>query len=531
MSILDALQPTSDPKERMRKQRAIAKCCVDSIQKIDGYRYSFHNCWNSREDNAFRFSYYCNDSLLNKDRAANGKGTKLGKRATKPVFDCKGVLSVKFSASKQTLDVFYKHVPMHATYEARAPAPRKDSKRRKFLQETDPEALERIQTRPRAPRVGTDSNAELEWKRKRSSQAFKSQTSLESDLRAESLVNLLDLIRRDIPSEPVYPEPPEAPRPPPPPPRRAPAPIIATVNRPVQQQPSQAPQQPPRKRPRNSCDVCKAKKTKCDGTRPVCQTCIDKKRQCVYSDMNEDRRPSAVEPVETIRQAQAANSELSELERMKKELEEAKARIHELEEERRRTSITPSQTPQMNRQPAIQPPPPPQSQPQPQSDPKPPPVAHPSQRQQKQKQQNHGTQQQQQQKQKPQMQIRNTQSPQAIQQLQNAAQQLQDPQQMSNSQQLQSPQFNHFGNQAPNPYGLSRPMSTQTMPQNMSSNTGHASQSQTNQMSTGLAPTAETSNAYGREFVWPAHQYYGFQAAQQHQPDQWNASRNSGVYR
>jgi hypothetical protein len=79
MSILEALANTSDPKEKMKKQRAIAKCCVDTIQRTDGYRYSFHNCWNSREDDSFRFSYYCNDSLLNKDRAANGKGAKFGK--------------------------------------------------------------------------------------------------------------------------------------------------------------------------------------------------------------------------------------------------------------------------------------------------------------------------------------------------------------------------------------------------------------------------------------------------------------------
>lgn len=80
MTILEALANTTDPKDKMKKQRAIAKCCIDSIQRTDGYRYSFHNCWNSREDDSFRFSYYCNDSLLNKDRAANGKGAKFGTR-------------------------------------------------------------------------------------------------------------------------------------------------------------------------------------------------------------------------------------------------------------------------------------------------------------------------------------------------------------------------------------------------------------------------------------------------------------------
>jgi hypothetical protein len=191
LSILDALRPTPDPKDKMRKQRAIAKCCVDTIQRIDGYRYSFHNCWNSREDDSFRFSYYCNDSLLNKDRAANGKGAKLGKRATKPVYDCKGVLSIKFSATKQTLDVFYKHVPIHKTYEERAPPPRKDSKRRKFLQVNDPEALARIVTRPKSKEDSEDPEAQSKPKRKKSVQNPEpprpSNTSLESDLRAQSL--------------------------------------------------------------------------------------------------------------------------------------------------------------------------------------------------------------------------------------------------------------------------------------------------------------------------------------------------------
>jgi len=94
MTILEALENTADPKEKMRKQRSIAKCCVEAIQRTDGYRYSFHNCWNSREDDSFRFSYYCNDSLLNKDRAANGKGAKFGR-----------LLSVTVSPSNRCSDI------------------------------------------------------------------------------------------------------------------------------------------------------------------------------------------------------------------------------------------------------------------------------------------------------------------------------------------------------------------------------------------------------------------------------------------
>lgn len=259
-TVYDALQPTPDPKEKMRKQRAIAKCCVDMIQRIDGYRYSFHNCWNSREDDSFRFSYYCNDSLLNKDRAANGKGAKLGKRATKPVYDCKGVLSIKFSAAKQTLDVIYKHVPIHKTYEERAPPPRKDSKRRKYLEENDPEALVRLASRSR--QLSSEDPDTPRPKRKKSQPPplplpetpRQSNTSLESDLRAQSLRSLLELIQVDSPVQ-VAPTPPDPP-PPPPPQRPASAPR-PTLHVETDFSPNQQ-----RRRPRTSCDACKTKKTK-----------------------------------------------------------------------------------------------------------------------------------------------------------------------------------------------------------------------------------------------------------------------------
>lgn len=265
MSVLEALQPTPDPRDKMRKQRAIAKCCVDAIQHCDGYRYSFHNCWNSREDDSFRFSYYCNDSLLNKDRAANGKGAKLGKRATKPVYDCKGVLSIKFSATKQTLDVFYKHIPIHKTYEERAPPPRKDSRRRKFLEDNDPDALKKLQSRPKPARPEPALESPPNAKKKRKPDDQKSSTSLESDLRAQSLRSLLELIRPDPAPDHLPPEPP----PPPPPavlPQRPvpPQPPQPSVQHHSQAQPQPQPQPQPatRKRPRNSCDVCKVKKTK-----------------------------------------------------------------------------------------------------------------------------------------------------------------------------------------------------------------------------------------------------------------------------
>lgn len=256
MSVNEALQPRADPKERQKVQRVMAKACVDAIQSVDGYRYSFHNSWASREDDSFRFSYYCNDSYLNKDRAANGKGNKLGKRATKKVYDCKGVLSVKFSATKHSLDVHYKHNPVHETYEARAPPPRRDAKRRKTMgdEPNDP------QVRPARRSGSADSNRRTpppsrprKKKAKKDDARPSNGNSLESELRDISLQSLLELIR---PPLPIGPETEAAPE----------QPVAGEVQQGQQQQAQQQPQQPqiqpPRKRPRNSCDTCKAKKTK-----------------------------------------------------------------------------------------------------------------------------------------------------------------------------------------------------------------------------------------------------------------------------
>lgn len=143
VSVIDALHIIEDPKEQALIQKAISKTLVESVQRADGYRYSFHNHWLSREDQASRFSYYCNDSVLNKGRAANEGAAKIRNsvKIRKPVFECQGLLSIKFSVTKMSLELHYKHIPMHQTYEERAPPPRKDSKRRKLLEIFNPELL------------------------------------------------------------------------------------------------------------------------------------------------------------------------------------------------------------------------------------------------------------------------------------------------------------------------------------------------------------------------------------------------------
>jgi hypothetical protein len=204
LSVLDALQPLGDPKETMKRQRAISKVCVAAVQKTDGYRYSFHNSWKSGEDNAYRFSYYCNDSLLNKDRVANGKSGSQGKRATKPVYDCKGVLSIKFSATRQCIDVVYRHIPCHETYEERAPPPRKNSKRRAEWEAKNPE---RIKIANKPSEEPEDTPVREPAKKKKKKDQSEPPKSIEAELRENSMFSLLELMRPEEPKKPPVPQP------------------------------------------------------------------------------------------------------------------------------------------------------------------------------------------------------------------------------------------------------------------------------------------------------------------------------------
>ncbi|KAF2756393.1 hypothetical protein EJ05DRAFT_501897 [Pseudovirgaria hyperparasitica] len=343
MSILEALQPTADPKDRMRKQRAIAKACIEAIQRVDGYRYSFHNNWNSREDDAFRFSYYCNDSLLNKDRAANGKGQKVGKRATKPVYDCRGVLAVKFSSVKQSLEVHYKHIPKHKTYEERAPPPRRDSKRRKRLEADDPDAVP--QKKPRPPPKEKDLSA-LPKKKKDKANKEQPADSIESSLRAQSLQSLLELIRVDGPTGSGT--------------NGDTAPAVDAgiqIFQATQASPSGTPDtsHPAKRRPRLACDQCRSKRTACDHARPTCKSCNTRSLQCVYNDMADKASRQSLPATGQLAQAPSNNistpnttsappvvqkaagptpSDDLILQKMKADLEAAQLRIAQLEAEK-----------------------------------------------------------------------------------------------------------------------------------------------------------------------------------------------------
>ncbi|KAK5465143.1 hypothetical protein LTS15_001706 [Exophiala xenobiotica] len=171
VTVIDALHNIQDPREQMLTQKAIAKSIVEAVMEADGYHYSFHNNWLSREDQANRFSYFCNDSMLNKCRAVNG-GAKIkeGVKIRKQIWECEGGLSVKFSLTKMSLELHYKHIPLHPTFEERAPPPRNGSKRRKLMEIFHPEKLPQPKRKGRPkqstppPRQGPKRRVGRPWK-------------------------------------------------------------------------------------------------------------------------------------------------------------------------------------------------------------------------------------------------------------------------------------------------------------------------------------------------------------------------------
>lgn len=144
VSVYEVLQETQNPKDQIVRQKAVGRTIVEAVQRADKFKYSFHNNWLSREDQAHRFSFFCNDSTLNKGRAANGGVGSEGKTSRKAVYDCKGLIAIKFSVTKQNLEVHYKHIPLHGTFDERAPLPRRESKRRRMLEVIDPDRLKSL---------------------------------------------------------------------------------------------------------------------------------------------------------------------------------------------------------------------------------------------------------------------------------------------------------------------------------------------------------------------------------------------------
>ncbi|KAF2461211.1 hypothetical protein BDY21DRAFT_140913 [Lineolata rhizophorae] len=322
LTVLEAFAETPEPSVRQRRQRAIGKVIVDAVERVDGFRYSFHNNWLSREDNAFRFSYFCNDSLLNKGRKNNHKNQISGgdptKRSKKPVYDCRGLIAVKFSETKQALEVIYKHIPLHQTYEERAPIPRKDSKRRQWLEQHEPDKLSK--KRKSLPPDDLEKQKGL-MKPNSFKTKDESMGSAEHELRMSSLQSLLTLIQRDDGSVEEHQQSPtlgsfESPN--------AQAPLTAISTNKSNNNNSNA------KNHGRTCDVCREKRIRCDATRPRCKQCVDRGRPCTYNRASRVDAPELIESGFVAINSSNAPTGSSELVLTKSELDEARGEIEGL---------------------------------------------------------------------------------------------------------------------------------------------------------------------------------------------------------
>ncbi|KAE9967385.1 hypothetical protein BLS_006416 [Venturia inaequalis] len=132
LSVPDAVATHGDAKSKLKRQRAVGRIILSSVQKVDGFKYFEKEAWDTKHTDGYRFKYLCRDSFQNKDRAANKSrssnasaivlsngpeangNVSPGKEAARlATYDCKGSIFVKFSSSQQIVDVVYQHLPIH----------------------------------------------------------------------------------------------------------------------------------------------------------------------------------------------------------------------------------------------------------------------------------------------------------------------------------------------------------------------------------------------------------------------------------
>lgn len=153
ISVAAAVTTLTDAKIKLRRQRAVARQVLQSISKVDDFKYFEKEAWDTKHNDGYRFKFLCRDSFQNKDRAQNKarssnasgmdfnglnyggddspipkdeKGSSSSSHHTPPssssvdlglgrlpTYDCKGSIFVKFSASQSILDVVYQHMPVH----------------------------------------------------------------------------------------------------------------------------------------------------------------------------------------------------------------------------------------------------------------------------------------------------------------------------------------------------------------------------------------------------------------------------------
>jgi len=61
----------SDAKVKLKRQRAVARAVLKSIQSVDSFKYFEKEAWDTKHNDGYRFKFLCRDSYQNKDRAQN----------------------------------------------------------------------------------------------------------------------------------------------------------------------------------------------------------------------------------------------------------------------------------------------------------------------------------------------------------------------------------------------------------------------------------------------------------------------------
>jgi hypothetical protein len=97
---------------------------VDTIQNVDGFKYSERSAKNKDGDDGIRFKYVCADSVqshkggVKKEKEGENveNETRKRKRTRKPeptTYACGGAIHIKFSIERAAINVVYKHNPIH----------------------------------------------------------------------------------------------------------------------------------------------------------------------------------------------------------------------------------------------------------------------------------------------------------------------------------------------------------------------------------------------------------------------------------
>ena len=128
ITIDQALCRNIEGADRLKIQRAVTKCLIELVERIDGYRYRERQAWNKDGEDGIRFKFVCSESLQNRDRQMNRKrgGNQGGNpggdveleqtrqnKSILPTYDCGGALHIIFSTQRNALNVVYRHNSIH----------------------------------------------------------------------------------------------------------------------------------------------------------------------------------------------------------------------------------------------------------------------------------------------------------------------------------------------------------------------------------------------------------------------------------